>query len=34
MDGGTIVNPLLHEISPVNKMKPLRLEGAALGEAA
>lgn len=33
MDGGTIVIPLLHEISPVN-MKTLRLEVKRLGEAA
>ncbi len=33
MDGGTIVVPLLHEISPVN-MKTLRLEVQRLGEAA
>jgi flotillin len=33
MDGGTIVIPLLHEISPVN-MKTLRLEVQRLGEAA
>lgn len=33
MDGGAIVIPLLHEISPVN-MKTLRLEVKRLGEAA
>ena len=33
MDGGTIVIPLLHEISPVN-MKTLRLEVQRSGEAA
>ncbi|SEG29734.1 SPFH domain / Band 7 family protein [Thalassococcus halodurans] len=33
MDGGTIVIPLLHEISPVN-MKTLRLEVQRNGEAA
>ncbi len=33
MDGGTIVVPLLHEISPVN-MKTLRLEVQRSGEAA
>lgn len=33
MDGGTIVIPLLHEISPVN-MKTLRLEVARAGEGA
>lgn len=33
MDGGTIVIPLLHEISPVN-MKTLRLEVRRAGEAA
>ena len=33
MDGGTIVVPLLHEISPVN-MKTLRLEVARHGEGA
>ncbi|WP_164660950.1 flotillin domain-containing protein [Tropicibacter sp. Alg240-R139] len=33
MDGGTIVVPLLHEVSPVN-MKTLRLEVQRSGEAA
>jgi uncharacterized membrane protein YqiK len=33
MDGGTIVVPLLHEISPVN-MKTLRLEVSRLSDAA
>jgi flotillin len=33
MDGGTIVVPLLHEVSPVN-MKTLRLEVRRTGEAA
>ncbi|MCG7624485.1 flotillin family protein [Epibacterium sp. Ofav1-8] len=33
MDGGTIVIPLLHEVSPVN-MKTLRLEVQRSGEAA
>lgn len=33
MDGGTLVVPLLHEVSPVN-MKTLRLEVKRDGEAA
>lgn len=33
MDGGTLVVPLLHEVSPVN-MKTLRLEVQRFGEAA